>query len=142
MNTRAAIDALLTGSRLRHWLPPVSVWEAEAGSLTAETTRLIGRRLSALLVAGSAGQRSRAWPTLRTELVVVTARWSVLHHQAVGYDRQAHSARICGLLAHLLAAVDAENQAMVSHEDWTVLRPRLRRAQRLLAATLQAPSTP
>jgi hypothetical protein len=73
-------------------------------------------------------------------------RWDLLAELAPDDRRQTRSGQIRSMPQELLAAVDAENQALAADRDWRLLRPRVDQAQRALSAVLagvpqQEPST-
>jgi hypothetical protein len=98
-----------------------SAWDAEAAALeTAETT----------------GQRALSWPPLRAGLIDLISRWDLLAERAPDDQRRNRSGQIRSLLQELVAAVDAENQALAAGRDWRLLRPRVDEAGRALSAAL------
>ncbi|HEU4426688.1 MAG TPA: hypothetical protein VFR67_29495 [Pilimelia sp.] len=113
-----------------------SAWDTEASGLAAETRTATTTRLPPVLTATSAGQRSLSWPPLRAALVDLVHRWDLLAERASGDQRRNWAQQVSGLLQDLIAAVDAENEAMATGRDWMLLRPRVNEAERAVAAAL------
>jgi hypothetical protein len=90
------------------------------------------------------GQRGLTWPPVRAARVDLVSRWNALTERASGEPRRNWSLRISGLLQELIAAVDAENEALTVGHDWTLLRPRVSQAGQALATVLavQSPEPP
>jgi hypothetical protein len=63
-------------------------------------------------------------------------RWNGLTERSTGESRRNWSLQISGLLQDLVAAVDAENEALAVGRDWTLLRSRVSRAEQALSAVL------
>ena len=63
-------------------------------------------------------------------------RWDLLAERAPDDQRRNRSRRIRNLLQELVAALDAENQALGTGRDWRLLRPRVDQAERALSAVL------
>jgi hypothetical protein len=123
-----------------------SAWDAQAAALEADTRTATGTRLPPVLTAEDAGQRALSWPPLRAELVELMGRWDLLGEGASDDQRRNRTGQIRNLLQELVAAVDAENEALATGRDWRLLRPRVDQAQRALSAVLagvpqQEPST-
>ena len=55
---------------------------------------------------------------------------------APGEERADWSRQVWGLLQEVVTAVDAENEALATGQEWRLLRPRLEDAARALTATL------
>ena len=105
-------------------------------ALEAETRTAIATRLPPVLTASTAGQRGLAWPPVRAILVDLVNRWNGLAERAPDETRTNWSLQISGLLQDLIAALDAENEALALGRDWTLLRPRVSEAERALSAVL------
>jgi hypothetical protein len=73
---------------------------------------------------------------LRAELVDLTRRWDLLAERAPDDQRRNRTGQIRNLLQELVAALDAENQALGTGRDWRLLRPRVDQAERSLSAVL------
>ena len=113
-----------------------STWDAEAAGLEADTRTTIGARLPSVLTAETAGQRALSWPPLRAALDDLIGRWDLLAGRASDDRRRNRAGRIHSLLQELVAALDAENEAMATGRDWRLLRPRVDQAERTLSAML------
>jgi len=113
-----------------------SAWDAQADALEADTRTTTGTELPSVLTAVTAGQRALSWPPLRAALADLIHRWDLLAERAPDDRRRTRSGQIRNLLQDLLAAVDAENQALAAERDWRLLRPRVDQAERALAAAL------
>jgi hypothetical protein len=130
------LAAMIIGGLLLYRSQRKSAWDAEARALEAETRTVIDTRLGPVLTATTAGQRGLTWPPVRVSLVDLVNRWNGLTEQASGEPRRNWSLHISGLLQDLIAAVDAENEALAGGMDWTLLRPRVVQAQQALSAVL------
>jgi hypothetical protein len=73
---------------------------------------------------------------LRAELVELMRRWDLLGERAPDDQRRNRSGQLRSLLQELIAALDAENQALGTGRDWRLLRPRVDQADRALSAML------
>jgi hypothetical protein len=113
-----------------------SAWDAQAEALEANTRGATSTQLPAVLTAETAGQRALSWPPLRAALVDLIGRWDLLAERAPDDQRQNRVVQIRSLLQELLAAVDAENQALAAERDWRLLRPRVDQAGQALFAVL------
>ena len=113
-----------------------SAWDAQATALEAQTRTTIGTRLRSVLTAEAAGQRALSWPPVRAALVDLLRRWALLAERAPDAQRRTRSGQVRSLLQELVAAVDAENQALAVGGDWRLVRPRVDQAERALAAVL------
>jgi hypothetical protein len=123
-----------------------SAWDAQAAALEQDTRTVTGTRLPPVLTAEDAGQRALSWPPLRAELVELMRRWELLAERAPDDQRRNRCGQVRSLLQELVAAVDAENQALAAGRDWRLLRPQVDQAGRALSAVLagvpqQEPST-
>ena len=123
-----------------------SAWDTRAAALEQDTRTATGTQLPPVLTAEEAGQRALSWPPLRAELVDLLRRWELLAERAPDDQRRNRTGQIRNLLQELVAAVDAENQALGTGRDWRLLRPRVNQAARALSAVLagiprQEPST-
>jgi hypothetical protein len=113
-----------------------STWDAQAAALAADTRTVTGTQLPPVLTAEDAGQRALSWPPLRAALVDLMRRWDLLAERAPDDQRRNRTGQARNLLQELVAAVDAENQALATGRDWRLLRPRVDQAQRALSAVL------
>ena len=89
-----------------------------------------------MLTAEDAGQRALSWPPLRAALVDLMRRWDLLAEGAPDDQRRNRTRQIRNLLQELVAAVDAENEALATGRDWRLLRPRVEETGRALSAVL------
>jgi hypothetical protein len=110
--------------------------DAQADALEADTRTATMTQLPLVLTAEAAGQRALSWPPLRDALVDLMRRWDLLAGRAVDDRRRNRSLQISSLLRELVAAVDAENEALATGRDWRLLRPRVDEAGRALSAAL------
>jgi hypothetical protein len=113
-----------------------SAWDAESTAVERDTRTTTGARLPLVLTAEDAGQRALSWPPLRAELVDLLRRWDLLAERAPDDQRRQRSGQVRSLLHELVAAVDAENEALATGRDWRLLRPRVDQAERALSAVL------
>ena len=113
-----------------------SAWDAQAVALEDDTRAVTGTQLPSVLTAEDAGQRALSWPPLRATLVDLTRRWGLLAEGAPDDVRRDRTGQVRGLLQELVAAVDAENEALATGRDWRLLRPRVDEAERALSAVL------
>jgi hypothetical protein len=113
-----------------------SAWDAQATALETDTSTATGTQLPPVLTAEDAGQRALSWPPLRATLVDLMRRWDLLAERAPDDQRRNRTGQVRSLLQELVAAVDAENQALATGRDWRLLRPRVDQAQRMLSAVL------
>jgi hypothetical protein len=113
-----------------------SAWDAQAAALEQDTRTATGTQLPPVLTAESAGQRALSWPPLRADLVDLMRRWGLLAERAPDDQRRNRTGQIRNLLQELVAALDAENQALGTGRDWRLLRPRVDQAERALSAVL------
>jgi hypothetical protein len=113
-----------------------SAWDTQAGALEADTRAAISLQLPAVLTAETAGERALSWPPLRAALSDLVRRWELLAERAPDDGRRTRAVQFRSLLQELLAAVDAENQALATGRDWRLLRPRVDQAERVLSAVL------
>jgi hypothetical protein len=113
-----------------------SAWDAQAAALETDTGTVTGTQLPPVLTAEDAGQRALSWPPLRATLVDLMRRWELLAEGAPDDQRRNRTGQVRNLLQELVAAVDAENQALATGRDWRLLRPRVDQAQRMLTAVL------
>jgi hypothetical protein len=113
-----------------------SAWDAQAVALEADTRTTTGTQLPSVLTAEDAGQRALSWPSLQAALADLINRWDLLVERAPDDRRRSRSGQIRSLLQELLAAVDAENQALAAGRDWRLLRPRVGQAEQALSAAL------
>jgi hypothetical protein len=115
-----------------------SAWDTEASALEAGTRTATSTRLPSVLTAETPGQRALSWPPLRADLFDLARRWDLLAGRAADDRRRARSVQIDSLLQELVAAVDAENDALATGRDWRLLRPRVDEVRRALSAVLAA----
>jgi hypothetical protein len=113
-----------------------SAWDTQAAALEQDTRAATGTQLPPVLTAEDAGQRALSWPPLRAELVDLMRRWDLLAERAPDDQRRNRTGQIRNLLQGLVAALDAENQALGTGRDWRLLRPRVDQAERSLSAVL------
>jgi hypothetical protein len=113
-----------------------SAWDTQAAALEQDTRAATGTQLPPVLTAEDAGQRALSWPPLRAELVDLMRRWDLLAERAPDDQRRNRTGQIRNLLQGLVAALDAENQALGTGRDWRLLRPRVDQAERALSAVL------
>jgi hypothetical protein len=113
-----------------------SAWDAQAAALEQATRTTTGTQLPSVLTAETAGQRALSWPPLRAALADLIGRWDLLAERAPEDRRRTWCGRIRSLLQELVAAVDAENQALATGRDWTFLRPRVDEIERALSSAL------
>jgi hypothetical protein len=130
------VVALVIGGLLLHRSQLKSAWDAEARTLESETRTVVTTRLPPALAATTVSQRILTWPPMRGSLVDLIGRWNALTDRALDETRRNWSAQIGGLLQGLVAAVDAENDAVATGQDATLLRPRVNDAARALLAVL------
>jgi hypothetical protein len=128
--------AMIIGGLLLYRSQRKSAWDAEARALEAETRTVVDTRLGPILTAITVEQRGLTWPPVRVGLVDLVHGWDALTERASGERRRSWSLRISGLLQDLIAAVDAENEALAVGRDWTLLRPRVSQAAQALSAVL------
>jgi hypothetical protein len=61
-------------------------------------------------------------------------RWDLLAERTPDNQRRNRSGQVRNLLQELVAAMDAENEALATGRDWRLLRPRVDQAERALSA--------
>jgi hypothetical protein len=113
-----------------------SAWDREAAELEADTRAVTGTQLPPVLTAETTGQRALSWPPLRAALSDLMRRWELLAERAPDDQRRNRTGQIRSLLQELVAAVDAENQALAAGRDWRLLRSRVDQAGQALSAVL------
>jgi len=113
-----------------------SAWDDESAAVERDTRTSTGTRLPPVLTAQDAGQRALSWPPLRAELVELMRRWDLLGERAPDDQRRSRAGQLRSLLQELVAAVDAENEALATGRDWRLLRPRVDQTERALSAVL------
>jgi hypothetical protein len=113
-----------------------SAWDTEAGALEEDTRTTTSTQLPSVLTAEDAGQRALSWPPLRAALIDLLRRWDLLAERAPDDQRRNRAVQVRSLLQELIAAVDAENEALATGRDWRLLRPRVDQAERALSAVL------
>jgi hypothetical protein len=113
-----------------------SAWDRTAAALEHDTRTATSTQLPSVLTAETAGERALSWPPLRAALSDLIGRWDLLAERAPDDRRRTRSGQVRGLLQELVAAVDAENQALAAGRDWRLLRPQVDQAGRALSAVL------
>jgi hypothetical protein len=113
-----------------------SAWDREAAALEHDTRTTTSTQLPAVLTAETAGERALSWPPLRAALSDLMRRWELLAERAPDDRSRTRSGQVRSLLQELVAAVDAENQALAAGRDWRLLRPQVDQAGRALSAVL------
>ena len=113
-----------------------SAWDAEAAALEADVGTATGTQLPSVLTAEDSGQRALSWPPVRATLVDLMRRLDLLAERAPDDQRRSRTGQVRNLLQELVAAVEAENQALATGRDWRLLRPRVDQAARVLSAVL------
>jgi hypothetical protein len=113
-----------------------SAWDREAAALEHDTRTTTSTQLPAVLTAETAGERALSWPPLRAALSDLIRRWKLLTEPAPDDRSRTRSGQVRSLLQALVAAVDAENQALAAGRDWRLLRPQVDQAGRALSAVL------
>jgi hypothetical protein len=119
-----------------------SAWDRKAAALEADTRATTSTQLPSILTAETTGQRALSWPPLRAALSDLVRRWELLAEHAPDDRRRSRCGQIRSLLQELLAAVDAENEALAAGRDWRLLRPRVDQAGRALSAVLAGVAQP
>ncbi|AGL16936.1 hypothetical protein [Actinoplanes sp. N902-109] len=99
-------------------------WDATAARLAVATRTTAGTRLRQVLADRTPAGWERSWPPLRTVLIGLAAQWGELARHPADRRRQARAATTAELLDELIAAVDAESEALLSGRDRPLLRPR------------------
>jgi hypothetical protein len=138
----ALLAAMIIGGLLVYRSQRRSAWDTEARALESETRTVTTTRLPPVLSTTTISRRGLAWPPVRAALGDVVSRWNSLTERASGEDRRNWSLRISGLLQELMAAVDAENEALAAGRDWMLQRPAVSRAEEALAAALTVQPQP
>src|SRR4051794_3022261 len=138
----ALLAAMIIGGLLVYRSQRRSAWDTEARALEAETRTVTTTRLPPVLSTTTISRRGLAWPPVRAALGDLVSRWNSLTERASGEDRRNWSLRISGLLQELMAAVDAENEALAAGRDWMLQRPAVSRAEEALAAALTVQPQP
>jgi hypothetical protein len=119
-----------------------SAWDSKAAALEADTRTTTSTQLPPILTAETAGERALSWPPLRAALSDLIRRWELLAERAPDDRRRTRTGQVRSLLQELVAAVDAENQALAAGRDWRLLRPQVDQAGRALSALLAGVSQP
>ncbi|RSM69608.1 hypothetical protein DMB66_11520 [Actinoplanes sp. ATCC 53533] len=138
----ALVAALLVAGLLVARSQRRSAWDTEARALESETRTIATTRLPPVLSTTTTGRRSLVWPPVRADLTDALSRWSALMDRASGEARQNWSLRVASLLQELITAVDAENEALATGRDWSMLRTRVDQAGRALTAILTVQPQP
>ncbi|HEX8347876.1 MAG TPA: hypothetical protein VF657_24550 [Actinoplanes sp.] len=126
--------AMVIGGLLIYRSQRKSAWDAEVRGSAAATRAVIATRLPPVLAATTPARRALRWPPVRDELVAFVTRWDGLTEHAVGDSRRNWASRVSGLLRDLIAAVDADNEALATGRDQAYLRSRIDELQRDLEA--------
>jgi hypothetical protein len=119
-----------------------AVWQADADALAADSRAVVGARVPAVLAATTATDRALSWPPVRADLSDLAARWGLLAERAPDEEQRRRSGQVGLLLQDLVAAVDAENEALATGRDWSLLRPRVDDIVRTLSAALGEQAQP
>ena len=130
------LAAMVIGGLLLYRSQRKSAWDTEARALEAETRTVIATRLGPVLTATTAGQRGLDVVTGENYLGRPGEPVERSHRAVSGELRRNWSLQVSGLLQDLIAAVDAENEALAVGRDWTLLRPRVSQAEQALSAVL------
>jgi hypothetical protein len=113
-----------------------SNWDANARAL-ADDTRTAGRiGLPPVLTATSLAERGVVWPPRRADLVNLAGNWGRLAEGGPDQARRDRALQVRGLILDLVAAIDAETEALAAGRDWSLLRPRVNDAEEALFAAL------
>ena len=99
--------------------------DVQAAALEHDTRTITGTELPPVLTAETVGERALSWPPLRAALGDLVRRWELLAERAPDDLRRTRAGQVHSLLQELLAAVDAENQALAAGRDWRLLRPQV-----------------
>ncbi len=114
-------------------------WATGADALAADTRVVVDTRLPAVLATVNAAQRALSWPPVRADLVNLAGQWALLPGSAPGDEQADWSRQVWNLLQGMIAAVDAENEALATGREWRLLRPRVEETGRALDAMLAVP---
>jgi hypothetical protein len=134
----AALFAIVLVSRSRR----LADWRAEVSALAAETRTVLDAGLTPVLAQLVAAERGLSWPPVRTDLAGLETRWAGLSTSSPETAGQASAAQAAGLLRDLVAAVDAENDALAAGSDWRPLRAAVDADLDALAVALGPPPAP
>jgi hypothetical protein len=134
----AALVAAVIGGVLIWRARRRSAWDEAATAVEADTRTATATRLPPVLTMADAASRALSWPPVRASLVDLVGRWDRLAQQAPDSRRKDRATWLRGVLQDLVAAVDAENEALANGRDATLLRPRVEDAERALSAALSA----
>jgi hypothetical protein len=132
----AFVAALAVGGFFVYRSQRRSAWDTETRALESETRATITTRLPPVLSTTTASRRGLAWPPVRIALDDLLTRWTALIERPPGEERRNWALRISGLLQELIAAVDSENEALATGNDWTLVRPRVTHVENTLAEAL------
>jgi hypothetical protein len=119
-----------------------TTWDAEASAATADTRAVLDRRLPTVMTAQAAAERALTWPPLREDLIGLANRWGNLSGQAPDDPRRESAGQLVVMLQDLVAALDAESQALATGRQWQLLRPQVDAVIRALLAGLAAQPAP
>ena len=138
------LAALGVGGFLVYRSQQKSSWDAEARTVGAEAHSITAIRLPPVLTTTTIAQRALVWPPIRAGLADLVRRCDVLSESALGEPRRNWTLQLSALLRDLIAAVDAENEALTAGRDWMVLRPQVDQVLQMIAAVLanQLPEPP
>jgi hypothetical protein len=95
-------------------------------------------QLPSVLTTTTTGQRGLTWQPLRAAFVDLVDRWGALAARTSDDQRRLWSMQLREMIRNLVAAVDAENEAMAFGYDWRLLRPRTAAAEQALTSALTA----
>jgi type II secretory pathway pseudopilin PulG len=110
-----------------------SRWLAAAEALARDTRTAVEVRVPQVLADVEAPARALSWPPVDAELVTLAGRWNEVAGTAPK-DRRSSSRETGRLLGDLVAAVRAENDALLQGRDWTLLRGRIDQDRAAIAA--------
>ncbi|GIF21884.1 hypothetical protein BJ973_002211 [Actinoplanes tereljensis] len=113
-------------------------WESEAVTLAAGTRTVTATRLPPVLAARGAEQWAVLWVPVRADLTELAARWALLAGGTGDEYRRMSAGQISTMLQDLVAAVDAENQALGTGQDPRPWRYRIEQIDGALDAALAA----
>jgi hypothetical protein len=119
-----------------------TTWDAEASAATADTRAVLDRRLPTVMTAQAAAERALTWPPLREDLIGLANRWGNLSGHAPDDPRRESAGQLVVTLQDLVAALDAESQALATGRQWQLLRPQVDAVIRALLAALAAQPAP
>ncbi|GIF00511.1 hypothetical protein Ari01nite_79750 [Paractinoplanes rishiriensis] len=130
------VGATLVGVTVANRNKRKSAWETESWELADRTRVATSVRLPPVLSTRAAAERALVWPPLRSDLMELAGRWGVLAAGAADEYRRDETVRVGNLLQDLVAAVDAESQALATGREWQLLRPRVIDLEQLVVSAL------